>query len=263
MKFGHSDDPITDYVSEVTEIGVLVDQLVTGKLNNGYRRAKLIERVNRAMDFVGISDVATSTKDRLRSYSTSVDVYLKNHAFEFLTKHEIEVLMCMHTKTPLKPPGAWISATIESLVGYGMLTPGMTANFTDYGREFIRWYDALPFQRRVQIWSNVTFGQVSLRERLFRHAEEFFELMQACDVETSDLDMIKNHVYSKPVGEIAQEAGGVSTTFHVLCATLGIDAVGVGNHELGNMWKRLHIIREKTENKIHPDHPLPGVATTG
>lgn len=258
ISFGHSDDPTTDYVSEVRHISEQVKLLTNNQLNNGYLRAKLAERMHRAAHWIGISEEYSSAKNILRLNELAAEVYLRNSAFDFLTNQEVEVLMCMHTKTEIKPAGAWLTAVFESLQGFGMLTRGMKVELTEYGKDFIRWYDSLPFQRRIQIWSNVTFGEVSPQERLFRFAEEFFELMQACHVKTEDLDTIKNHVYSKPIGEVSQEAGGVSTTFHVLCATLGIDAVGVGNHELGNMWKRIHIIRAKTKNKVHPDHPLPG-----
>lgn len=73
-------------------------------------------------------------------------------------------------------------------------------------------------QNRVVKWVRTVLGLevlFSKRERTERFVEEAIELAQACDLPKERVQAFIDHVYSRPVGEVYQEIGGVMVT---LCA---------------------------------------------
>lgn len=84
-------------------------------------------------------------------------------------------------------------------------------------------------QRQVHDWCVAAFGDDharSIQQRGVRLAEEAIEAAQACGCDKDMLHRLIDHVYSKPVGDLRQEAGGVGVTLLALAAAAGIDADG-------------------------------------
>lgn len=64
----------------------------------------------------------------------------------------------------------------------------------------------------------------SVPQRGLRLLEEALELAQACGVSIDMVDKVKDHVYSRPVGVITQEIGGVGVTLLVLASAMNVYA---------------------------------------
>lgn len=93
-------------------------------------------------------------------------------------------------------------------------------------------------QRAVKDWASRTFGAaVALdgRERAQRFVEEAIELAQACDLHEEDVREILARVYSRPVGEMTQEVGGVGVTLLALCEAAGVSADDAESAELARV----------------------------
>lgn len=121
------------------------------------------------------------------------------------------------------------------------------------------WSPAQPFQGRVQPWMTACFGpEISgdKAERNHRFLEESLELVQACGATASEAHQLVNYVYGRPVGEKAQEVGGVMVTLAALCLAQGLDMHASGETELARIWTKVEQIRAKQAAK--PKHsPLP------
>lgn len=115
------------------------------------------------------------------------------------------------------------------------------------------------FQSRVQPWMMACFGaEISAdgAERNHRFLEESLELVQACGCTASEAHQLVDYVYGRPVGERAQEVGGVMVTLAALCLTQGLDMHAAGETELARIWTKVEAIRAKQAAK--PKHsPLP------
>ena len=81
-------------------------------------------------------------------------------------------------------------------------------------------------QRQVYDWVRTTFGlsNQDSRERALRFFEEAVELAQAEGLSERELLRVVEHVFAKPAGSVAQEAGGVGTTLLAYCESKGISA---------------------------------------
>ena len=81
-------------------------------------------------------------------------------------------------------------------------------------------------QARVGGWMVDTFGPMALEteERALRLFEEAAELAQACGVGQEKLLGLILHVYGKPAGEAAKEAGQVGVCLLAFCAATGVNA---------------------------------------
>jgi hypothetical protein len=81
-------------------------------------------------------------------------------------------------------------------------------------------------QERTAAWIARTFGPelMAPTERIARFVEEAIELAQACGLPREAIGRIADHIYAKPVGDPAQEFGGVGVTLLGLAASLGLDA---------------------------------------
>lgn len=74
-------------------------------------------------------------------------------------------------------------------------------------------------QTRAMSWGQECFGDnaMSPHERALRFLEEALELVQASGVTPEEVLKLRDYTYSRPVGEIGQEVGGVCITLMVLC----------------------------------------------
>ena len=119
-----------------------------------------------------------------------------------------------------------------------------------------------PFQARVQPWVMACFGakiSADRAERNHRLLEESLELVQACGCTASEAHQLVDYVYGRPVGERAQEVGGVMVTLAALCLAQGLDMYAAGETELARIWTKVEAIRAKRAAK--PKHsPLPAIA---
>jgi NTP pyrophosphatase (non-canonical NTP hydrolase) len=119
--------------------------------------------------------------------------------------------------------------------------------------------EAVPFQKRVDPWLMACFGETIARdkqERSHRFIEEALELVQACGCTASEAHQLVDYVYGRPVGERAQEVGGVMVTLAALCLAHGIDMHDAAEVELARIWTKVEAIRAKQAAK--PKHsPLP------
>lgn len=118
------------------------------------------------------------------------------------------------------------------------------------------------FQARVKPWMMACFGaEISADgvERNHRFLEESLELVQACGCTASEAHQLVDYVYGRPVGERAQEVGGVMVTLAALCLAQGLDMHAAGEVELARIWTKVEAIRAK--QAARPKHsPLPVAA---
>jgi len=115
------------------------------------------------------------------------------------------------------------------------------------------------FQERVQPWLLACFGEMiagDREERNHRFLEEALELVQACGCTASEAHQLVDYVFERPIGEPAQEVGGVMVTLAALCLANGLDMHADGETELARIWTKVEAIRAKQAAK--PKHsPLP------
>jgi NTP pyrophosphatase (non-canonical NTP hydrolase) len=91
------------------------------------------------------------------------------------------------------------------------------------------------FQARVQRWMLACFNpQIAADEleRNDRFVEEALELVQAKGYSAERAHALVDYVFGRPVGEPAQEVGGVMVTLAALCSTAGLDMHEAGEREL-------------------------------
>jgi hypothetical protein len=99
------------------------------------------------------------------------------------------------------------------------------------------------FQARVQNWIDLVFSKnvnkalfKSPQERRNRFAEEAVELVQACGMSKQEVIQIVEYVYSRPMGELDQEAGGTMVALAGLCNALDVNMEDSAETEL----QRIH-----------------------
>lgn len=118
---------------------------------------------------------------------------------------------------------------------------------------------SLNFQARVQPWMMACFGEMiagDREERNHRFLEESLELVQACGCSASEAHQLVDYVFNRPVGEKAQEVGGVMVTLAALCLAQQLDMHDAAEVELARIWTKVEQIRAKQAAK--PKHsPLP------
>lgn len=115
------------------------------------------------------------------------------------------------------------------------------------------------FQSRVHPWLLECFGaQIAADrvERNHRFLEESLELVQALGCTQSEAHQLVDYVFERPIGEPAQEVGGVMVTLAALCLASDLDMHAAGEVELARIWTKVEKIRAKQAAK--PRHsPLP------
>ena len=109
-----------------------------------------------------------------------------------------------------------------------------------------------PLQKRVEPWLQVCFGPLiagDREERNHRFLEEALELVQALGCSASEAHQLVDYVFGRPVGEPAQETGGVMLTLAALCLANGMDMHSAGDTELARVWTKVEAIRAKQAAK--------------
>ena len=117
------------------------------------------------------------------------------------------------------------------------------------------------FQDCVNKWMFECFGEDIPKdtiERNYRFLEEALELVQACGCTKNAAHQLVNYVFNRPIGDKAQEVGGVLVTLAALGSAQSIDIQGAGENELIRIWDNVNQIREKQRNKPLRS-PLPTV----
>ncbi|MFG1376109.1 hypothetical protein [Xanthobacter autotrophicus] len=112
--------------------------------------------------------------------------------------------------------------------------------------------DAPDFQPRTDTFMQACFGATISADRLERGdraAEEFFEMLQAADYPRERLLSLIAYVWSRPVGELHQEVGGVMVTLAAFCQAHGLDMHEAGEAELARVWTKIETIRAKQAAK--------------
>ncbi|TBY27451.1 hypothetical protein [Rhizobium leguminosarum] len=108
------------------------------------------------------------------------------------------------------------------------------------------------YQQRVADWVCACFPPSSVTdrtERSHRFLEESLELAQASGCSEEDAIALVRYVYSRPVGKITQETGGVMVTLAALCYAQDVDLEISADRELSRNWDRIDIIRAKQAAK--------------
>ncbi len=123
------------------------------------------------------------------------------------------------------------------------------------------------FQADVADWMGECFApslSSDMTERGDRLLEEVLELLQAHGYDSARVPTLVNYVFGRPVGEPAQEVGGVMVTLAAYCSVAGLSMQVDGQAELDriNQPEVMARIRAKQEakNALHFDTPLPGSA---
>jgi NTP pyrophosphatase (non-canonical NTP hydrolase) len=108
------------------------------------------------------------------------------------------------------------------------------------------------FQKRTRRWFVACFSEedvYDIVERNHRFLEEALELFQACGCTASEAHQLVDYVFSRPVGDIEQEIGGVLTTLAMVCSSEDIDLKEAGETELARMIRNIAKIRTKQAEK--------------
>ncbi|HEP6431533.1 TPA: Lar family restriction alleviation protein [Burkholderia cenocepacia] len=123
------------------------------------------------------------------------------------------------------------------------------------------------FQQRVRPWILACFGaeiSADVPERNHRFFEEAGELVQSRGMTREEAHALVDYTWSRPVGEPAQEVGGVMVTLAALCLANGLDMHAAGERELARVNEPSTIERIRAKQATKPTHsPLPGVVATG
>jgi hypothetical protein len=108
------------------------------------------------------------------------------------------------------------------------------------------------FQARVWPWMLACFGEEVSNDRMERGdrlLEEVLELLQSGDYPQERVAALVGYVWSRPVGEPAQEVGGVMVTLAAYCLAHSIDMHEAGETELARIWTKVEKIRAKQAAK--------------
>lgn len=105
---------------------------------------------------------------------------------------------------------------------------------------------------RVRNWLTACFGAEHTNdksERSFRFAEESVELCQAIGLTRHQMDTILDHVYSRPKGEVDQEAAGTLITLLSVCDLNNVSLESIFKSEMNRAETSLDAIRAKHNTK--------------
>lgn len=142
-----------------------------------------------------------------------------------------------------EPLGAYFEKVLHEMVNTTPPTDGLRSAFQD----------------RVNEWMMACFGAeitADKMERNHRFLEESLELVQSCGCTVSEAHRLVDYVFNRPIGEPAQECGGVMVTLAALCIANNLDMDAASETELARVWQKIEKIRAKQAAK--PKHsPLP------
>ena len=121
------------------------------------------------------------------------------------------------------------------------------------------------FQQRVQPWLMECFGAMiagDREERNHRFLEEALELVQACGCTAGEAHQLVDYTFGRPIGEPAQEVGGVMVTLAALCLANGLDMHANGETELTRISDPEMVKKIRAKQAAKPKYsPLPEAAT--
>ena len=120
------------------------------------------------------------------------------------------------------------------------------------------------FQQRVQPWLMECFGAMiagDREERNHRFLEEALELVQACGCTASEAHQLVDYTFGRPIGEPAQEVGGVMVTLAALCLANDLDMHAHGETELARISQPEMVAKIRAKQAAKPKYsPLPEAA---
>lgn len=119
------------------------------------------------------------------------------------------------------------------------------------------------FQIRAFHWMQECFGFLDCTNvpmRRHRFLEEALELDQSAGGTKEEALQLVDYVYGRPVGESAQEIGGVMVTLAGVAEALHVDLDQAAEAELARVWQSIEKIRAKHAAKPQFG-PLPGPAS--
>jgi len=105
---------------------------------------------------------------------------------------------------------------------------------------------------RVRNWLTNCFGVEHTNdksERSFRFAEECVELCQAIGLSRDQMNSILDHVYSRPKGEVDQEAAGTLITLLSVCDLHSVSLESIFKSEMNRAENNIEAIRAKHNTK--------------
>ena len=118
------------------------------------------------------------------------------------------------------------------------------------------------FQDRVLAWLSHTFPRevvIDKRERGFRFCEESLELVQSLGITRDEVLELVDYVYSRQVGSVKEEVGGVGITLASVCIASGVSMESCFDDELDyKCWPKAAAIKAKHESKTNKASSLPG-----
>ena len=124
--------------------------------------------------------------------------------------------------------------------------------------------ELMPFQKRVAPWMQVCFGQkisADMAERCHRFFEEATEKVQAHGMTRSECYQLVDYTFNRPVGDPAQETGGVMVTLAALDLAAGIDMHAAADTEFRRINNPETIQKIRAKQAAKPWHsPLPEAA---
>ncbi|MDN7724883.1 hypothetical protein [Burkholderia gladioli] len=118
-----------------------------------------------------------------------------------------------------------------------------------------------PFQARVQPWMLQCFGAAIAADRVERNhrfLEEALELVQSLGCTASEAHQLVDYTFGRPIGELAQEVGGVMVTLAALCLANTLDMHAAGETELARISEPAMVLKIRAKQAAKPKHsPLP------
>lgn len=90
-------------------------------------------------------------------------------------------------------------------------------------------------QHIIVKWGKRCFGKDQMADRLYRglrFIEEALELCQALGLSKEKVLAVVEHVYSRPVGKVEQELGGVGVTWMTVAEACGVNAMACLDKEI-------------------------------
>ncbi len=146
----------------------------------------------------------------------------------------------------------------------------VTLRFTDERYTSFREYRAkdlasadvcATFQARVQPWMLECFGPTIAADRVERNhrfLEEALETVQSLGCTASEAHQLVDYTFGRPVGEPAQEVGGVMVTLAALCLANTLDMHAAGETELARISEPATVLKIRAKQAAKPKHsPLP------
>ncbi|WP_292224708.1 DUF3850 domain-containing protein [Brevundimonas sp.] len=122
------------------------------------------------------------------------------------------------------------------------------------------------YQPRVHQWLLDCFGWEiagDRQERGDRLLEEVLELLQSGGYDPARVAALRDYVWGRPVGEPAQEVGGVMVTLAAYCVAHDLDMMGAGETELARIVQPEIVEKIRTKQAAKPTgSALPIEVTT-